>query len=131
MLNHRFQPFPPLPQPTKIGGKLSLTDRWAYLKEVFLAYRLSTFEQMSKIKAERQMATDHVMILLENFLQLSTCLLKSDEERERISSHHYLSGIQIVDASDVLDWSTRSKSDGRIFTRTSSTFQCERKSSNS
>lgn len=90
-VNHRFQPFPPLPQPTKIGGKLSLTDRWAYLKEVFLVYRLSTFEQMSKIKAERQMATDHVMILFENFLQLSTCLLKSDEERERISSHHYLS----------------------------------------
>ena len=90
-VNHRFQPFPPLPQPSKPGGKVSLTDRWAYLKQVLLIYRLSTVEQLSRIKPERNMAHDHLIVMMEYLIQLTTCLLKSQQEQERIAAHHYLS----------------------------------------
>jgi hypothetical protein len=89
--NYRFPPFPSLPQPTKPGGKISLTDRWAYLKQVILVYRLATVEQLTRIKPERTMAHEHVMIIMEYLIQLSTCLLKSQLEQERISTNNYLS----------------------------------------
>ncbi|CAF2975187.1 unnamed protein product [Rotaria sp. Silwood2] len=88
--NQRFQPFPPLPQPSKPGGKISLTDRWAYLKQVLLLYRLSTMEQLSRIKPERVMAHDHMMIMMELLIQLITCVLKSQHEQERIATNNYL-----------------------------------------
>ena len=94
--DQRFQPFPPLPQPSKPGGKISLTDRWAYLKQVFLVYRLSTVDQLSRIKPERAMATDHMIIMLELLIQIATCLLKSQQEQERIAAHDYLSEFKLL-----------------------------------
>lgn len=94
--NHRFQPFPPLPQPTKPGGKVSLTDRWAYLKQILVIYRLATLDQLTRIKPERSMANDQVMVLLELLIQLATCLLKSHQEQERICGNHYLSEFKVL-----------------------------------
>lgn len=94
--SQRFQPFPPLPQPTKPGGKVSLTDRWAYLKQVFLIYRLSNVDQLTRIKPERVMAHDHVVILLELLIQLATCVLKSQHEQERIAANNYLSEFKLL-----------------------------------
>jgi hypothetical protein len=93
---HRFQPFPPFPQPTKPGGKVSLTDRWAYLKQVLLIYRLSTSEQLTRIKPERAMAHDHIIILIELLIQLATCVLKSQQEQERIAADNYLSEFKLL-----------------------------------
>lgn len=93
---HRFQPFPPWPQPTKPGGKVSLTDRWAYLKQVLLLYRLSNLEQLSRIKPERAMAHDHMMIMVELLTQLTTCVLKSQQEQERIATIHFLSEFKLL-----------------------------------
>jgi len=92
----RFQPFPPLPQSTKPGGKISLSDRWAYLKQVLLVYRLSNVDQLARLKPERVMAHDHVVILLELFIQLATCVLKSQQEQERIAVNHYLSEFKLL-----------------------------------
>ncbi|CAF4554869.1 unnamed protein product [Rotaria sp. Silwood1] len=92
----RFQPFPPLPQPTKLGGKISLTDRWAYLKQVLLLYRLSTIEQLSRIKPERVMAHDHMMIIMELLIQLIICVIKSQHEQERIETNNYLSEFKLL-----------------------------------
>jgi hypothetical protein len=93
---HRFQPFPPLPQSTKPGGKISLTDRWAYLKQVLLLYRLSTLEQLTRIKPERTMAHDHIMIMIELLIQLTTCVLKSQQEQERIAANNFLSEFKLL-----------------------------------
>ncbi|CAF0860860.1 unnamed protein product [Adineta ricciae] len=93
---HRFQPFPPLPQPTKAGGKLSLSDRWGYLKQVALLYRLSTVDQLTRIKPERTMAHDHMIIILELLIQLATCVLKSQQEQERIATNHFLSEFKLL-----------------------------------
>nr|ACI90338.1 hypothetical protein [Philodina roseola] len=94
--NQRFQPFPPLPQPTKTGGKVSLTDRWAYLKHVFLTYRLSTVEQLSRIKPERNMSNEHVMILIDLLIQLTKLIGRSEREQERISTHNYLREFKLL-----------------------------------
>jgi len=94
--SQRFQPFPPLPQSTKPGGKISLSDRWAYLKQVLLVYRLSNVDQLARLKPERVMAHDHVVILLELFIQLATCVLKSQQEQERIAVNHYLSEFKLL-----------------------------------
>ncbi|CAF3277452.1 unnamed protein product [Rotaria socialis] len=93
---HRFQPFPPLPQPSKPGGKISLTDRWAYLKQVLLAYRLSNLDQLTRIKPERVMAHEHIMIMIELLIQLVTCVLKSQQEQERISTNNYLTEFKVL-----------------------------------
>lgn len=92
----RFQPFPPLPQPSKAGGKVSLTDRWAYLKHVLLTYRLSTVEQLSRIKPDRNMSTEHVMILIDLLIQLIKCLGRSEREVQRISTHNYLREFKLL-----------------------------------
>lgn len=94
--SQRFPPFPPLPQPTKPGGKISLTDRWAYLKQVLLLYRLSNLEQLTRIKPERAMAHDHIMIMIELLIQLTTCVLKSQQEQERIATNNYLSEFKLL-----------------------------------
>jgi hypothetical protein len=93
---HRFQPFPPLPQPNKPGGKISLTERWAYLKQVLLTYRLSNLDQLTRIKPERTMAHDHIMIMIELLTQLATCVLKSQQEQERIAANNYLSEFKLL-----------------------------------
>ncbi|CAF2106412.1 unnamed protein product [Rotaria magnacalcarata] len=93
---HRFQPFPPLPQPSKPGGKISLTDRWAYLKQVLLTYRLSNLDQLTRIKPERVMAHEHIMIMIELLIQLVTCVLKSQQEQDRISTNNYLTEFKVL-----------------------------------
>lgn len=85
-----------MPQSTKPGGKISLTDRWAYLKQVFLFYRLSNMEQLTRIKPERTMAHDHIIILFELFIQLATCVLKSQREQERIATNNYLTEFKVL-----------------------------------
>ena len=85
-----------MPQSTKPGGKISLTDRWAYLKQVFLFYRLSNMEQLTRIKPERTMAHDHIIILFELFIQLVTCVLKSQREQERIATNNYLTEFKVL-----------------------------------
>ena len=85
-----------MPQSNKPGGKISLTERWAYLKQVFLIYRLSNLEQLTRIKPERVMAHDHIVILLELFIQLTTCVLKSQQEQERIASNNYLTEFKLL-----------------------------------
>ena len=92
----RFQPFPPLPQSNKPGGKISLTDRWAYLKQVLLLYRLSPLEQLTRIKPERTMAHDHIMFMIELLIQLATCVLKTQQEQERIVNHNYLNEFKLL-----------------------------------
>jgi hypothetical protein len=94
--NHRFQPFPPAPQSTKPGGKVSLTDRWAYLKHVLLTYRLSTNEQLTRIKPERTMTNENIMIMIELLNQLITCMIKSEREQERILGNNYLKEFKLL-----------------------------------
>jgi len=94
--NLRFQPFPPAPQPTKPGGKISLTDRWAYLKHVLLTYRLSTLEQLNRIKPERAMSNENILILLELLVQLVQCLRQSEREQERILRNNYLREFKLL-----------------------------------
>ncbi|CAF0831946.1 unnamed protein product [Adineta ricciae] len=94
--NQRFQPFPLAPQPTKPGGKVSLTDRWAYLKHVLLTYRLSTSEQLSRIKPDRSMSNEHIMIMFELLIQLTTCVIKSEREQQRISKNNYLKEFKLL-----------------------------------
>ncbi|CAF0825368.1 unnamed protein product [Adineta steineri] len=94
--NQRFQPFPPIPQPTKPGGKVSLTDRWAYLKHVLLIYRLSTTEQLSRIKPERTMSNEHIMIMIELLIQLVTCTIKSEREQQRTLENNYLREFKLL-----------------------------------
>jgi hypothetical protein len=85
-----------VPQPMKAGGKVSLTDRWAYLKHVLLTYRLSTVEQLSRIKPERNMSNEHVMIMMELLIQLTRCIRKSEREQERITSNNYLREFKLL-----------------------------------
>ena len=73
-----------------------MTDRWAYLKHVLLAYRLSTVEQLSRIKPERNMSNEHVMILIDLLIQLTICLARSEREQERISQHNYLREFKLL-----------------------------------
>lgn len=94
--NQRFQPFPPPPQPMKAGGKVSLSDRWAYLKHVLLTYRLSTVEQLTRIKPERSMSSEHIMIMIELLIQLAKCIIKSEQEQERILRNNYLREFKLV-----------------------------------
>ena len=77
-------------------GKVSLTDRWAYLKHVLLTYRLSTPEQLTRIKPERTMSNDHIMILFELLIQLITCMIKSEREQERILGNNYLREFKLL-----------------------------------
>ncbi|CAF4538828.1 unnamed protein product, partial [Rotaria socialis] len=94
--NQRFQPYPPAPQPIKPGGKVSLTDRWAYLKHVLLTYRLSTVEQLTRIKPERSMSTENIMIMIELLIQLTKCIIKSEQEQERILGNNYLREFKLL-----------------------------------
>jgi hypothetical protein len=94
--NHRFQPFPPAPQSNKPGGKVSLTDRWAYLKHVLLTYRLSTNEQLTRIKPERTMTNENILIMIELLNQLITCMIKSEREQERILGNNYLKEFKLL-----------------------------------
>ncbi|CAF4662881.1 unnamed protein product, partial [Rotaria sp. Silwood1] len=94
--NQRFQPFPPAPQPNKLGGKVSLTDRWAYLKHVLLTYRLSTIEQLTRIKPERAMSNENVMIMIDLLIQLIKCIIKSEHEQERILGNNYLREFKLL-----------------------------------
>ena len=75
---------------------MSLTDRWAYLKHVLLTYRLSTVDQLSRIKPERSMSNEHMMIMIELLIQLTTCIIKSEREEERISSSNYLREFKLL-----------------------------------
>lgn len=60
------------------------------MKQVLLYYRLSNLEQLTRIKPERVMAHEHMMIMTELLIQLVTCVLKSQQEQERIASNNYL-----------------------------------------
>lgn len=66
------------------------------MKQVFLHYRLSTNEQLTRIKPERTMAHEHIVILFELFIQLATCVLKSQREQERIATNNYLTEFKIL-----------------------------------
>lgn len=92
----RFQPFPPAPQPNKPGGKVSLTDRWAYLKLVLLTYRLSSVDQLARIKPDRSMSNEHTMVLLELLIQLVNCLKKSEEEQNRILRNNFIREFKLI-----------------------------------
>ncbi|CAF0732021.1 unnamed protein product [Rotaria sordida] len=94
--DQRFQPFPPAPQPNKPGGKVSLTDRWAYLKHVLLTYRLSTIEQLTRIKPERAMSNENIMIMIDLLIQLIKCIIKSEHEQKRILENNYLREFKLL-----------------------------------
>ncbi len=53
-------------------------------------------EQLTRIKPERTMAHDHIIILLELFIQLVTCVLKSQQEQERIATNNYLTEFKLL-----------------------------------
>ena len=42
------------------------------------------------------MAHDHVMIMLEMLIQLTNCLVKSQQEQERIATNNYLSEFKLL-----------------------------------
>jgi hypothetical protein len=42
------------------------------------------------------MAHDHIIILLELFIQLVTCVLKSQQEQERIATNNYLTEFKVL-----------------------------------
>ncbi len=42
------------------------------------------------------MAHDHIIILLELLIQLATCVLKSQQEQERIAANNYLSEFKLL-----------------------------------
>jgi hypothetical protein len=42
------------------------------------------------------MAHDHTIILIELLIQLATCVLKSQQEQERISANNYLSEFKLL-----------------------------------
>jgi hypothetical protein len=42
------------------------------------------------------MTHDHIIILLELFIQLTTCVLKSQQEQERIASNNYLTEFKLL-----------------------------------
>lgn len=73
-----------------------MTDRWAYLKHVLLTYRLSTSEQLTRIKPERTMSTENIMTMLELLIQLCTCIIKSEREQQRISGNNYLREFKLL-----------------------------------
>ena len=75
---------------------MSLTDRWAYLKHVLLTYRLSTNEQLTRIKPERSMSNENVMIMIELLIQLTTCIIKSEREQKRILGNNYLKEFKLL-----------------------------------
>ena len=53
-------------------------------------------EQLGRIKPERTMSHDHLIILLELFIQLATCVLKSAQEQERIAVNNYLTEFKVL-----------------------------------
>ena len=42
------------------------------------------------------MAHDHVIIMIELLTQLTTCVLKSQQEQERIATNHFLSEFKLM-----------------------------------
>lgn len=42
------------------------------------------------------MAHDHIIILLELLIQLATCVLKSQQEQERIAANNYLTEFKVL-----------------------------------
>jgi len=42
------------------------------------------------------MAHDHIIILIELFIQLATCVLKSQQEQERIAANNYLTEFKLL-----------------------------------
>ena len=73
-----------------------MTDRWAFLKHVLLTYRLSTSEQLARIKPERNMSNEHISIMIELLIQLIACIIKSEREQKRILGNNYLREFKVI-----------------------------------
>jgi hypothetical protein len=75
---------------------VSLTDRWAYLKHVLLSYRLSTVEQLSRIKPERNMSNENTMVMIELLIHLCSCIIRSEQEQSRTMANNYLREFKLL-----------------------------------
>jgi hypothetical protein len=53
-------------------------------------------EQLTRIKPERTMSNENIMIMIELLIQLITCIIKSEREQERTLGNNYLREFKLL-----------------------------------